>query len=76
MGNVLNVHELSAAQLARATPSPGQSASAGDAKSRARSGERRLLLGEATKTVFEVYLGGALRAQLGELSLKVPYPGA
>lgn len=40
------------------------------------SGERRLLLGQATKTVVEIYLGGALRAQLGELSLKIPYSGA
>jgi hypothetical protein len=40
------------------------------------SGESRLLLGQATKTIFEVYLGGALGAQLCELSFQVPYPGA
>jgi hypothetical protein len=40
------------------------------------SGERRLLLGQATKTVFEIYLGGALGAELGQLSLQVTHPGA
>lgn len=65
-------------QLARATPSPGQWSVLGVAEMRRAglSGERRLLLGQATKTIFKVYLGGALRAQLGELSLKIPNPGA
>ena len=40
------------------------------------SGERRLLLGQASKAVLKVYLVGTSRAQLSELSLKVPYSGA
>jgi hypothetical protein len=40
------------------------------------SGERRLLLGQAPEAVLKVYLIGTSRAELGELSLKIPYTGA